>query len=166
MSTISLDVGCGLNTKKPLDDWVHLDCDEGPHIEWVTDFADIPTEDESVSEIWIGDVIEHIPAWRHDEVLTEWRRVLVPNGKLNGTTPNLEWAIYAYTNGVEGWDLGWLLQNLYGDRAGPPHQHYIIYTTETLDTFLQGKGFGPVDFNRSPGPPDNPWWLVFETHKL
>lgn len=163
MSILRVDVGCGLNIKKPVDEWIHLDGDEGPHIEWVTDFADIPTDDETVDEIWIGDVIEHIPAWRSVEVMKEWHRVLKPSGKLNGTTPNLDYNARQYVNGEI--TLEWFLQNLYGDRAAPPHQHYILYTRETLEAFLKQHNFANFSTFKSPGPPDNPWWFVFEAYK-
>lgn len=70
---MKLDIGCGLNVKQPLDEWTHLDCDAGNHIEIVCDFGKIPLEDNSVDQIHIGDVIEHIPVWRWVEVLQEWR---------------------------------------------------------------------------------------------
>jgi len=159
-SPLKLDIGCGLNTKKPLEEWVHLDMDEGPHIELVTDFANIPMDDDSVDEIWIGDVIEHIPLWRRDEVFTEWKRVLKKDGILAGTTPNLEHNIKQYNS--REIDLNWLLQNLYGDRSGPGHQHYIIFTPATLSELLLKNGFYGVDLSGSPGAKDDPWWLVFK----
>ena len=163
-STFRLDIGCGLHPKTPLDRWAHLDIDPGPHIELVCDFGDIPLDDGTVDEIWIGDVIEHIPVWRQDEVLAEWRRILAPNGTLSGHTPSLEFNVCQYVAGQI--TLDWLLQNLYGDRAGFPHQHYILFTKETLDDLLQNHGFSKVDFSASPGPREAPWWLVFQAHKL
>lgn len=156
---MKLDVGCGLNTMKPLDEWTHLDFDPGPHIELVTDFGNVPLDDNSVDQIHIGDVIEHIPVWRQAEVLTEWKRILKPGGILEGNTPNLEHNIQEYVSGKIG--LDWLLQNLYGDRAGFPHQHYILFTKKTLTKLLWAHGFIDVDLNGSPGGPE-PWWIVFK----
>ena len=164
ITLLKLDIGCGLNLKKPVDEWVHLDIAEGPHIEINCDFGDIPLEDGSVDEIWIGDVIEHIPVWRQVEVLKEWCRILKLGGVLNGTTPNLEGVLYQYREGKITFE--WLLQNLYGDRRGFPNQHYILFTEETLATLLQGNGFSTVDFSGSPGPKEHYWWLVFVTHRV
>jgi predicted SAM-dependent methyltransferase len=161
---MKLDIGCGLNTKKPLEDWTHLDIDEGPHIELVTDFGDIPLDDGAVDEIWIGDVIEHVPPWRHQEVLSEWNRVLKLNGRLSGTTPRLETVIRKYLN--QEIDFDWLLQNLYGDRNGYPNQHYTLFTEHTLDILLRQYGFDNVDYSGSPGPKEQPWWIVFDTKKV
>lgn len=156
--TIKLDVGCGLNIRKPVDEWIHLDGDEGPHIELVCDFGDIPLDDDYVDEIWVGDVIEHIPVWRQPEVLAEWCRILKPGALLNGTTPNLDWFTRQYVSGEI--TLEWFIQNMYGDRAGPPHQHYITFTKLTLKNLLESNGFADVDYSKSPGG-SNPWWLVF-----
>ena len=162
---MKLDIGSGLNLKKPLDEWTHLDCDRGPHIEICCDFGHIPLIDGAVDEIWAGDVIEHIPCWRWREVLTEWNRVLKGGGTLGGTTPNLEYNVRQYVDG--GIDLGWLIQNLYGDRAGYPHQHYYLFVEDTLDRLLQDYGFDPVDFSGSPGGRGAAaWWLVFKTKKV
>lgn len=161
---MKLDIGCGLNLKKPLDEWTHLDIDPGEHIEINCDFGNIPLDDGSVEEIWIGDVIEHIPVWRWEEVLTEWNRILGMGGILNGNTPHLEGVVQQYVRGEI--DLDWLLQNLYGDRRAYPHQHYYLFTRETLDELLQKYGFGPVDYSESPGPKELPWWLVFKTEKV
>jgi len=160
---MKLDIGCGLHTKDPLDEWVHLDCDEGPHIEIVCDFGEIPLDDESVDEIWIGDVIEHVPVWRQSEVFAEWRRILKPSGILAGNTPSLDFNVRGYIDGSI--KLDWLIQNLYGDRAGPQHQHYILFTAESLAEVLLKHGFVDVDLSGSPGQKDNPWWLVFSARK-
>jgi predicted SAM-dependent methyltransferase len=160
---MKLDIGCGLHTKKPLDEWTHLDIDPGPHIELVCDFGDIPLDSESVSEIWIGDVIEHVPVWRQAEVLVEWRRILKPGGTIAGNTPNLDYNVRGYVAG--NITLDWLIQNLYGDRAGYPHQHYILFTMGTLTELFNKHGFIDVDFSNSPGPRENPSWLVFSARK-
>lgn len=160
---MKLDVGCGLHTKEPLDEWTHLDIDKGPHIEIVADFGDVPLDDNSVDQIHIGDVIEHIPVWRQTEVLAEWKRLLKPGGVLEGNTPNLAHAIHQYVAGEIG--LDWLLQNLYGDRAGFQHQHYILFTMASLSKLLTDHGFVDLDLSGSPGPHTNPWWIVFEARK-
>lgn len=158
---MKLDIGCGLHPKHPLSEWVHLDCDEGPHIEMVTDFASIPVDDDQVDEIWIGDVIEHIPVWRQNEVLAEWKRVLRPGGVIAGTTPNLHRRMMQYARNEI--DLGWLLQNLYGDRSGLPHQHYILFTPQSLTKLLEDHGFSNVDLSGSPKADHGEIeWIVFK----
>jgi predicted SAM-dependent methyltransferase len=161
---MKLDIGCGLNIMKPVDEWTHLDCDNGPHIELVCDFGKIPLEDNSVDEIRLGDVIEHIPVWRWVEVLQEWRRILKPKGKLWGTTPNIDHAVNEYYN--QRITIHELWQVLYGDRAGYPHQHYQTFNPERLQHLLQDNGFINVDMSGSPGDPKCPWWIVFECVKL
>ena len=154
-----LDLGCGLNTKKPLDKWLHLDCDEGPHIELVCDFADIPLDDNAIDEIWVGDVIEHVPVWKYHIVFPEWKRILKPGGLLHGSTPSLEGTITRYA--AKEIDHDTLIRNLYGDRAGYPHQHYNLFTRQTLTKLLSKYGFASIDLSKSPGSQSAPLWLVF-----
>jgi len=156
---IKLDMGCGLNTKKPLDEWIHLDCDKGPHIEIVCDFVDIPLEDDYVDEIWVGDVIEHVPVWKYHLVFPEWKRILKPHGLLHGTTPSLDSNIKKYVAGEINRET--LMRNLYGDQAGYPHQHYNLFTKTTLTDLLANYGFKSINLDKSPGDKANPWWLVF-----
>jgi predicted SAM-dependent methyltransferase len=156
-----LDLACGLNLMKPLEDWIHLDIHEGPHIEIVCDFKYMPLIDKSIDWIHAGDCIEHIENWNLDQTLREWNRVLKIGGVFEGTTPNLDNAIRSYIGGRI--DYNWLIQNLYGDR-----ESYLLYTAEELNKVLIKYGFDEVDFSGSPGIGSEygMWWLVFKTTKV
>lgn len=157
---IRLDIGCGLNPKGPLDMWTHLDLNPGPHIEYACDFADIPLPDNSVEEIWLGDVIEHVPQWRVDAVFAEWRRILIPHGRLTGTTPNLRKIVSDYIAGVISLQDA-LVPRLMGWADRPTELHYATYTQESLVALGKRHGFTINDFSRSPGPHQLPWWFIF-----
>jgi predicted SAM-dependent methyltransferase len=161
---IALDIGCGLIPKQPFDIWSHLDLNPGPHIEYVCDFGSIPLPDASVEQIWLGDVIEHVPQWRHAEVLAEWHRILIPNGRISGQTPNLHKTVSDYVAGKISLQDA-LVPRLMGWADRPTELHYATYTPETLTVFFKQYGFDVRDYIASPGPRELPWWLIFAGRK-
>lgn len=162
---IRLDIGAGQPgwQKLPLDEWTHLDIMPWEHIELVVDYAAIPLEPASVDEIWAGDVIEHVPVWRHAEVFSEWNRVLKPGGLIAGTTPNPGHAMRAYLDQRLSYED--MIGALYGKGNRPTEVHYCTYGKEMLVDLLGRYGFDVQDFSESPGPPDCPWWWRFKGHK-
>jgi len=163
---LRLDIGCGATgwQREPLDQWIHLDLVKQAHVEIVTDFGDIPLEDGVVDEIFIGDVIEHVPTWRYDKVLTEWNRVLKVGGAVNGRCPNIDRAMRDYANGKLSFNDAFL--SIYGWATEPNQQHYQGFTKETLTKLLRKYGFEVTDYSGSPGPISCPWWLVFSGKKV
>ena len=163
---IKLDIGSGSPgwQQTPVEDWLHLDGEPCEHVEIVTDFATIPLPDKSVDEIFIGDVIEHVPMWRYPEVLSEWNRVLKPNAVIRGRCPNVDRAMKDYANG--SLSLRDALLSIYGWGDRPNQQHYQGFTKETLKQLLLEYGIEINDFSGSPGPQDRPWWLVFSGKKV
>lgn len=164
-SGLKLDIGAGATgwQQEPLDEWVHLDFADQPHIEIVADFADIPLENGACKEIFIGDIIEHVPAWRYDEVLTEWHRILEPGGVIRGRCPNGDRAMRAYVSGEI--DFAEAKLSLYGWADHPLQQHYACFDKKSLTELLAKYGFDVTDYSGSPGPVDCPWWLVFVGRK-
>lgn len=164
---MKLDIGCGLNYKKPLDEWTHLNMHHGGdnnHVEMVCDWADIPLDDGACEEIWLGDVVEHVPVWDRDRVFSEWNRVLCMGGIVGGTTPNPERVMRDYVDGKLTIDEA-LVPNIFGWTDRPTEQHYILYTERSLTVMMARYGFEIDDFSRSPGPPHRRHWLVFYGRK-
>ena len=161
-----LDIGAGMKgfQREPLDEWTHLDAMKMDHIEIVGDFGTIPLEDNSCSEIYIGDIIEHVPPWRYDEVLKEWNRVLVMGGRISGTCPNGRRAQTLYASGEIPWEES--LQAIFGWNSSPTEHHYNCFNRVTLTTLLLKYGFDVKDYSGSPGGLDMPWWLVFTGKKV
>ena len=165
-SGVKLDIGSGHKgwMQEPLDEWLHLDLGGGPHVEIQCDFGDIPLEDGACDEIFIGDIIEHVPGWRYDEVLSEWNRVLKMGGIIKGRCPNGDRAMRCYADGEIPFEEA--LQALYGWANHPFQQHYMCFEKRTLTALLKKYGFDVTDYSGSPGPPDRPWWLVFVGRKV
>ena len=163
---LKLDIGCGKIgwQQEPLDEWVHLDIEPQEHVEIVADIGDIPLGDHSVDEIYVGDIVEHIPLWRYDEVFCEWSRILKPGGLVKGRCPNIDRAMRDYAEGNETFENAF--NAIYGWGNNPTQVHYRGYTEETLTKLFAAYGFEVEDFAGSPGPVMRPWWLVFEGKKV
>jgi predicted SAM-dependent methyltransferase len=157
---MKLDIGCGKHLKTPVEEWTHLDANAGPHIELVCDFGKIPVPDGSVEAIHIGDVIEHIPRWRHDEVMMEWRRIARIGCEITGATPNMDSVILRLKRGEIEFESA-LIPNIYGWNDRPTEHHFFLFTMSTLTAFFAKYGFDVSDYSGSPGPRNEPWWLVF-----
>jgi len=166
LGTIKLDIGAGAPNwqRKPLEEWIHLDAIAHPHIELVQEFVDIPLPDGACKEIYIGDIIEHIPQWRYDEVLKEWNRVLMMGGIVKGTCPNGDRAMKLYSSGEISFDDAKLA--LYGWAINATETHFNCFTKETLTELFEKHGFEVKDYSGSPGNEDMPWWLVFVGTKV
>jgi predicted SAM-dependent methyltransferase len=163
---MKLDIGSGLkNPKTPLDEWIHLDMAPFPHVEIVADFGLIPLATGSVDEIFLGDVIEHIPMWRYDEVLPEWARILIPGGLVTGRTPNADSVMKRYARGDKDMPIHDVIGSLFGSGENDGQQHYMTFSKETLVELMANYGFVDFDFSGSPGPVNEPWWLVWTCRK-
>lgn len=161
---IKLDIGCGCHFRTPLEEWTHLDGTKQTHTEIVCDWKMIPLGTETVDEIYIGDVVEHIVQWQLPETLGEWNRVLKMGGVFGGTTPNVDRVMRDYANGSLPFDKA--LCSLYGWATDPTQQHYMTYKKETLTALMLKYGFQIDDYSQSPGAADCPWWLVFSGRKV
>lgn len=164
---LKIDIGAGIRNKKtPLEEWTHLDCFAGDHIEIVCDFAEIPLADGEADEIFSGDTIEHIRTDLTDKTLREWNRILKIGGVFSLRTPNLHSTMVRYTKGEI--DLNHAIGALYGSQEDLTQQHYITYTPYTLKALLERYGFGEIDFSESPGndDPKEAWWLVCVCKKI
>ena len=164
---MKLDIGSGVHYQKPLEEWTHLNESPADHVEIVCDWKTIPLPTESVDEIHIGDVVEHIPRWEYAAVLGEWNRVLKVGGIFHGSTPDLHRTMMDYAQpGPHHVSLQDAINALYGWATSTGQQHYTTYTKETLTDLLSQYGFQIDDFSGSPGPVDRPWWLVFRGRKV
>ena len=142
---MKLDIGCGdINTQmKPEDEWTHIDIDAYDGVEIVCDFSDIPLPDCCADEIYLGDVIEHIPRWRHQEVLTEFHRLLKADGILSIRTPNVELAMRAYAQGSLRFKDA--MQLIYARGVDAHHQHYFGFSQQSLVALLDHWKFDCTD---------------------
>lgn len=166
---IKLDLGCGIrNRKQPESEWIHLDIQDIAGIDIVADFANLEMfGNESVDEIYAGDVIEHIEPFNLDAVLKEWNRVLKPKGIFRLQTPNLHATMMRYVN--KELSLEHAYGALYGSNENIYQHHFQTFTVDTLRDKLIEHGFGEIDFSESPcsgGDPRNGHWIVCVCKKI
>lgn len=164
---LKLDLGCGIrNRKQPAEEWIHVDVLKIEGIDLVCDFRKLPFPDESISEIYSGDSLEHIAPYDLEEILREWLRVLKVGGKFTGSTPNLHSTMMRYAKGELSFNDAF--GALYGSNEHIYQHHFQTFTAATLTHELEKAGFGYVDLSDSPGSkdPNDAWWLCFTCYKI
>jgi predicted SAM-dependent methyltransferase len=142
MSDIKLDLGCGGYPTKPqniepIDDtWTLIDLYvDHPKIVKM-DVRKLEYPDNSVTKIYSGHTLEHIPYPEIVYVLKEWYRVLKTGGELILNVPDLEWACQAFLKSYT--------QNLpTGSSVYPSWEDFmpIFYGLENHDGEFHKSGF-------------------------
>lgn len=141
---MKLHLGCG---SQHLTGWINVDIISSADV--VHDLTKpLPFENNSIEHIFNEHFIEHLTYDQGKKFLEECYRVLIPNGILRISTPNLDWVITCYIeNRLEEWqNVGWRpktkcqLMNeglrLWG--------HQYVYNDDELKTLLKIVGFNQV----------------------
>ena len=134
-------------------------------------------DDDSIDEILMVEVLEHITFKKTDAVLREIYRVLKPNGKVHIQVPDIREMMFDYWNGqicecvphkpkdeqdakarldcpnCEGYGRvhpnRWLYAFL-GAQKHPYDFHKNIFTPERMEEYLEDAGFEKIDFKQDP----------------
>lgn len=141
-----LHLGCG---EKILAGYVNVDL-YGPKADLKLDVADLTLfDDDSVDEIYMNAVFEHLFANQHAPALAEWRRVLRPGGVLRiESTPDFDAVVQAYVAGAAGntrprFDLDEVVRYTHGEiwsnEVGDLHKD--IFTRAKMKRLLEAAGF-------------------------
>jgi len=141
---LKLNLGCGITM---LDGYVNVDCIQNEHIKPDVK-ADIrkalPFDSNSVDEILASHVVEHFRVWEAKSILSEWRRILKPGGKLVIECPDLNKILKNFKDYPDRPDLN--IWALFGD----PHfteesmEHHWAYTPKMLGDILSEAGFSEI----------------------
>lgn len=133
---LKLHLGCGW---KHFEDYINVDI-------WITDATDVicditklPWPANSVSVIESYHVIEHISHRKIKPMLTEWFRVLAPEGILILECPYFDRAVQEYLDGNES-----RLMNLFGQQRFPGDTHLCGYNPSRLICLLEEIGFKEI----------------------
>jgi predicted SAM-dependent methyltransferase len=138
---MKLHLGCG---KRNLGkDWLHIDLQNFDHIDYICDISKLDIFlNDSVEGVYVCHVLEHFPRSQLETVLSEWYRVLKPNGILRISVPDFEQVCKLYNRGLE-------INNFYGLVSGGQRNqydiHYHIFDEKSLSKKLYEIGFTKVD---------------------
>ena len=150
-----LDVGCGPNTH---GHFINLDYSWHPDIDICWDVTKgLPLNDRSVSGVFTEHCLEHLSFEAVDFVLSEFYRVLKPEGALRIVVPDGELYLTRYTelvNGGEGASLpyseGDEYEGIYSpimsvNRIFRCHGHQFIYDFATFRQLLKKNRFTQIE---------------------
>ena len=73
--------------------WCNVDADPATEPDWVARVPPIDRTDESVAEVYMGHLLEHLDPVEADFLLRECYRVLVPGGRLGVVVPDTRWVL-------------------------------------------------------------------------
>src|SRR4029077_20877596 len=126
LGDIKLNLGPSSQT---LPGWMNVDGWRGPGVDLVCDLRQrLPFTDGSCHLIFSEHVLEHIDLQFRARVLTEWRRLIAPNGRVRVVVPSSRRATEAYARGDTQWFIDALGVNSRNDGLNNIfNQHFHKY---------------------------------------
>jgi hypothetical protein len=162
---MKLELGSGYH---PVDGFIHMDINPNcPHLEYIhsVDILDM-FEDNSIEELRACDVIEHFSYRDTIRVLSEWFRVLIPDGKIYIQCPNALLLSMRWANGdlplmngmpidfsASYWIMGGQEDNTFA-KSGDDwrwNAHYAMFSPDSLDFYLRKAGFSRISISSDGG---------------
>jgi predicted SAM-dependent methyltransferase len=129
------------------DDWKILDVNPGPLVDYVGDCKDLSfLEDASCSEIYASHVLEHL-SYNGDLqlALKEFHRVLIPDGRLRVSVPDLHVLALLFVHpNITNDDKFEIMRMIFGGHADAADSHQSGFTYAFLSGFLQTAGFRKI----------------------
>ncbi len=140
---IKLHLGSG---KRRLKGFTQIDIEPGPYTDIVSDISQLEAiSDLSVEEIYSSHSFEYFDAFQAIDVLAEWKRVLIPGGRLYLSVPDFQKLIQIY---LEGQNLGAIIGPLFGrwknTESGETLYHRTTWDWSSLRDCLISAGFKNV----------------------
>lgn len=139
---LKLNLGCGRDIR---DGYVNIDAQENTEHppDMISNVDDIALPDGCASEILAVHLWEHLYRWECDAVITEWIRLLEPEGLLVMEMPDL---MKFCRNVLDGKADRIGLMGMYGDPVyrDPYMNHKWGWTFASIETFLAQHGFGQI----------------------
>jgi len=169
MNEIKLHLGCG---KRYLKGFTHIDIDKFSHVDHVTPMHQLEMfTDNSVSTIYSSHALEYYDRDEIDELLLEWKRVLIPNGKVYITVPDFDSLILIYqTTGL----LKNVLGPIYGKWPNSLTGENIVHKTvwnemdlsdkARLNGFINISRFDPIEYLNKIDPDYDDHSLAYFPH--
>jgi predicted SAM-dependent methyltransferase len=144
MKLVKLHLGCG---KRDLgNEWIHIDGQKYPHVEFTTPLDKLVFQDNCASEIYASHVLEYFDRQEVVAVLKEWHRVLIPGGILRLAVPDFGAMARLYI------EKGMMIENFLGPifgriaYNGGITYHKTAYDFVSLYQTLKDVGFNPETY--------------------
>lgn len=135
---MKLNLGCGFNK---LPGYLNIDVDESLQPDQIFDFTKkFPYRDDSVDEIVMYHVIEHIQKVFHPIIFHEIHRVLVPGGTLVVSFPEFLECAKNWQENYRGQRDFWEA-TIYGRQTSPHDHHVSLMHRDTFSNWLINIGF-------------------------
>lgn len=143
---MKINMGCG---RTILDDYVNVDVARSPFAhrdpDLYSDIRSLPAlADECAEEVMAIHVLEHVERWEVEDTLTEWKRLLKPDGLLVLEMPDLMKCCRNILEGRESAKADQLgMWGLFGDytHRDPLMMHKWAWSFKTLAPVLTKVGF-------------------------
>ncbi len=147
---VKLHLGCG---DRYLKGYINIDHRKTTATDLVCDIKKLPFDDNSVSQIEIYHVIEHLPRNDVPAAFMEWYRLLGEGGRIIIEYPDFDQTVREYIDGNEK-----RLDNIFGLQRFAGDAHLFGYNAERMKKLLQDCGFKeikdcePQDYHRQQEP--------------
>ena len=142
MTSIKLHIG----GKEPHLDWKILDIEPREEVDFIGDAANLEQfKDSSVEAIYASHVLEHFYYGLNNELLntlSEWYRVLQPEGKLYISVPDLQTLCWLYLHPLlNPLDKHHLMRIMFGGQTNEHDVHKVGFDFDILALYLEEVGF-------------------------
>jgi ubiquinone/menaquinone biosynthesis C-methylase UbiE len=138
---MKLHLGCG---SKHIPGFVHVDALTAPHVDIVGPVERLPVDDNSASLIYACHILEHFGRYEYRTVLSEWLRVLKPNGVLRLSVPDFAACASIYYECGLADGLSGLVGLIVGGQRNEYDFHKMIFDEPFLRRELLDLGFREV----------------------
>jgi predicted SAM-dependent methyltransferase len=130
--------------KYQVDGWEILDAIDAPYVDHIGNASDLSNfPDGTFEAVYSSHVLEHFDYLELEKVLREWKRVLIPGGKIYASVPDLDTIasllIKRKWSDFEGQFL--LMRMIFGGHIDKFDYHYTGLNQTILTHFLHAAGF-------------------------
>jgi predicted SAM-dependent methyltransferase len=148
---IRLNLGCGAYKMKG---FINVDQLEKVNPDLVCDATELPYENETISEIYCGHLLEHMTLENGEKALGYWKKLLIPGGKITITVPDFDVLVTEYVDWPTTDKLK-KLNDLYIYSYCQDSHHKYCYSADLLKEVMGKAGF--TDLKRL--PVDHPYFV-------
>lgn len=130
-----LNLGCGNDIR---DGFLNIDLfSDNPNVIYM-DIRKLDIQDNSADLILASDILEHFSHRETEAILTEWTRVLKPNGEIIIRSPSLKKQAQTYLQGT--WDADVVSYMIFGGQTNPGDYHCVAFDKNSINELFSKVG--------------------------